>query len=110
MSRGRGRPSWVTGTKLTFLDRYADEWQKATDEGLVEAGKFYTRITKHFIKKYGWHFDRWSDKQCPDPDPATIDNDEPQDGLTSDEVAARNEYFRKLRRVSLLECVVWLCY
>lgn len=91
-----------------FLSHYADDWQKATDGGLIKAGKFYTWITKHFIKKYGWHFDRWSDQMCPDPDPATINEDKPQDGLTNDEIIARNEYFQKMRGVSKL-FFVWLC-
>lgn len=100
-ARPRGRPTWVSGTKLVFLEQYGGDWQKATDTSLVVAGKFYTKVTKRFIKKYGWHFDRWADKNCPDPDPATIDEDDSQEHLTADEVLKRNKYFRELRGVSV---------
>lgn len=98
-NRPRGRPSWVSGSKLIFLERYAADWQKATDSSLVAAGHFYTKVAKHFIKKYGWHFDRWVDKECPDPDPETIDDDD-QEELSDDEVAKRQKYFRDIRGVS----------
>lgn len=104
MARGgtgaRGRPTWVSGTKLTFLEQYSSDWQNATDMGVDAAGQFYTRITKRFIKKYGWGFDRWADKVCPDPEPNTIDDDDSQDGLTVDEIMKRQEYFREMRGVS----------
>ena len=106
----RGRPTWVSGTKLVFLGQYADDWQKATDTGLAAAGVFYTKVAKRFIKKYGWHFDRWTDKVCPDPDPATIDEDDSQDGLSNEEIAKRHEYYREIRSVSYnrpcLVCVI----
>jgi hypothetical protein len=96
----RGRPSWVVGTKLEFLLQYSADWRKATDIGLVAAGNFYTKVTKRFIKKYGWNFDRWTDIDCPNPDPETIDDDDSQEGLTDEEVNQRHEYFRELRVVS----------
>lgn len=99
-SRIRGRPSWVVGTKLDFLVQYSGDWQTATDGGLVSAGRFYTKVTKRFIKKYGWFFDRWADKNCPDPDPVTIDEDSTEDDLTDEEVTKRQEYFRAMRGVS----------
>lgn len=100
-NRTRGRPSWVSGTKLTFLSKYSDEWQEATDTSLVVAGRFYTRVTKRFIKKYGWHFDRWTDKECPDLDPDTIDDDDDQQGLTDEEISKRSQYYREMRGVSV---------
>jgi hypothetical protein len=106
--RTRGRPSWVTGTKLVFLEQYAEQWQKATDTNLVAAGHFYTKVTRRFIKKYGWHFNRWTDKDCPDPDPATIDEDDTQDRLTKEEAVKRNEYYQDLRAVSC-NSLVWTC-
>jgi hypothetical protein len=83
------------------LSQYSADWLKATDIGLVAAGNFYTKVAKRFIKKYGWYFDRWSDKECSDPDPDTIDDDDGQEGLTEEEVDKRHEYFKEIRGVSL---------
>lgn len=100
-NRPRGRPSWVSGTKLTFMERYVADWQKATDTSLAAAGHFYTKVAKGFIKKYGWHFDRWTDKDCPDPDPeSTDDDDDDQEGLSDDEILKRQKYYRDMRGVS----------
>lgn len=96
----RGRPSWVTGTKLTFLERYSEDWQKAIDMGLTQAGIFYDRVTRRFIKRFGWFFDRWSDPEDdPDIDEAALDDEDPQDGLSMEEVEKRNKYFHELRDV-----------
>jgi hypothetical protein len=105
-----GHPTWVTGNKFMFPDQYGAEWQKATDTSLVVAGKFYTTVTKRFIKKFGWHFNCWTDKECPDLDPATQDEDDSQDGLSEDEIAKRQAYYRELCNVhalfSVLTCLV----
>lgn len=106
-NRTCGRPSWVFGTKLTFLSQYSDDWRQATDKGLVAAGNFYTKVTKRFIKKYGWDFDHWTDKVCVDLDPDTMDDDETQEGLSEQEVNKRHEYFRALRGVSINH-LVWI--
>lgn len=99
--KARGRPTWVTGTKFIFLDQYAREWKQATDAGLAAAGSFYTKVAKLFIKKYGWFFDRWADKICPDPDVNALDDDDDdQAGLPNDEIEKRNKYFQELRSVS----------
>ena len=45
-ARPRGRPTWVSGTKLAFLSQFSSDWQCATDTSLVAAGKFYTKVTK----------------------------------------------------------------
>jgi len=100
-NHSRGHPSWVSGSKLAFLSQYSADWQKATDTSLVAASQFYMTITKHFIKKYGWGFDRWTDKDCLDPNPDTInDDDDDQETLTEQESTKRNEYFRATRGIS----------
>lgn len=101
----RGRPSWVVGTKLAFLDQYSADWQRATDEGVVVAGRFYTRITKCFIKKYGWHFNRWEDKECDDLHEDTIDDDEIEEDVDNDERERRSAYYNQMREVSDLPCM-----
>ena len=96
----RGRPSWVTGTKLDFLDHYSEDWQKSVDKGSGPAGLFYTKVTKRFIKKYGWYFDRWlGNDDVPDPEESTIDDEDSQDGVSPEEVAKRNVYYVDLRAV-----------
>ena len=95
-----GHPSWVIGSKLTFLNQYSDDWQKAVDISLNHAGHFYDVVTKHFIKKHGWHFDRWSDvDDIVKLDQATMDDKDSQEGLSEEEVEKRNKYFRDLRDV-----------
>jgi hypothetical protein len=103
----RGHPSWVTGTKLEFLDQYSVDWQTAIDKGTHAAGLFYTKITKCFIKKYGWDFNRWSSSdEVPDPDESTINDEDSQEGLSDDEVTKQNEYFHDLREVRF-SYLVW---
>jgi hypothetical protein len=96
-----GRPSWVTGTKFTFLNQYSEDWQKATDEGVIVAGRFYTKITKCFIKKYGWHFDRWEDKECNDVDEESLDDEDLEDGVDNEELKLRTAYYRQMREVNI---------
>jgi hypothetical protein len=96
----RGRPSWVVGTKFVFLNQYSEDWQRATDQGVVVAGRFYTKITKRFIKKYGWHFNRWEDKDCMDLDEETIDDEEAYEGTDNEEIEQRALYYKELREVS----------
>jgi hypothetical protein len=95
-----GCPSWVVGTKFTFLNQYSEDWQKATDQGVVIAGRFYTQITKRFIKKYGWHFNRWEDKDCEDLDEETMDDEDSHEGVGNEECEQRLAYYEQLREVS----------
>lgn len=102
-----GHCTWVTGTKLIFLDQYSTDWQQAVDTGLMQAGAFYTKVTKCFIKKYGWHFNRWTDlDDVLEPDEDTLNDKEPQDSLTVEEVTNRNKYFHELHAVRHL-CHLW---
>ncbi|KAF9065248.1 hypothetical protein BDP27DRAFT_1366504 [Rhodocollybia butyracea] len=47
----RGRPGWVTGNKLVYLERYFTEWRTAREAGKV--GEFYTLMTKRLYAKFG---------------------------------------------------------
>ena len=95
-----GHPSWVVGTKFVFLNQYSEDWQRATDQGVIVASRFYTKITKRFIKKYGWHFNRWEDKECMDLDEKTIDDEEAYEGTDNEETTRRSLYYKELREVS----------
>lgn len=105
----RGRPSWVTGSKLAFLNRYAEEWQKAVDTSPLIAGQFYTRVTKRFIKQYGFFFDRWLGSENIELlDNEALDEEESQEGLSQEDVIKRHAYYIDLREVSLrTNCLLW---
>lgn len=97
----RGRPSWATGSKLTFLKQYAEDWQKAIDAGLPVAGQFYTKVTKRFIRQYGFFFNRWEERNDLEIlDSEALDEEFTQNGLSEDEVAKRHAYYVDLREVS----------
>ena len=63
-----GRPSWVLGPSSLFESVL---WWLASGyrQGSRHGDNFYTKVTKRFIKKYGWDFDHWTDKVCVDLDP-----------------------------------------
>ncbi|KAF9067627.1 hypothetical protein BDP27DRAFT_1364695 [Rhodocollybia butyracea] len=47
----RGRPGWVTGTKLVYLEHYFTEWKTVWEAGKV--GEFYTLMMKRLYAKFG---------------------------------------------------------
>ncbi|KAJ7507625.1 hypothetical protein B0H11DRAFT_2218460 [Mycena galericulata] len=90
----QGKPSWVTGTKLAFFERYKEPWISAGDK----PGHFYSDITKRFLIKYGW--DRQYSERGADLEEDTDDPDE--DAVAAflspeDEVEERAEYYFMLR-------------
>lgn len=106
-----GRTSWVTGTKLTFLDSRRETWQRAVDAGPAKAGQFYSNITKLFIKKYGYdlplHEDLEVDVEDP-PDECVDDEDPEQEDMDEEEAERRSEIYNTIRTVSYFlfcECV-----
>ncbi|KAJ7480365.1 hypothetical protein B0H11DRAFT_2421170 [Mycena galericulata] len=90
----QGKVSWVTGTKLAFLERYKEPWISAGDT----PARFYSDITKRFILKYGWD-ERYSQRG----DDLEDDTDDPKDEEVAafvspeDEVEERAEYYYRLR-------------
>lgn len=93
----RGRKSWVTGPAYDFLAPTAEQWQQARDLGLGAAGIFYTQVTKRFIKKFGWDFDR---KELTNSPEDALDDEDSQEGVGDEEIEERNTDYKKLRRVS----------
>ncbi|KAI0039111.1 hypothetical protein FA95DRAFT_1577808 [Auriscalpium vulgare] len=68
------RPPWARGTKLAFLERWVSEYRKiAGNKGKVN--KFYTKIARMFIIKYGYDLpvDQDTTKVLEDPDQAQLD-------------------------------------
>ena len=102
MSKKLGRPSWVIGAKLRFFLVASDEWQDAKRKSQQDAGVFYTNFTKKFIACFGWHFDfKKDDKEWQEPSPEQWANITDTTGLSEEEAAKRQEYFRDLRKVSV---------
>jgi hypothetical protein len=98
----RGKKSWVTGTKLAFLERRKQEWRFAVQAD--RAGAFYTKVAKLFILKYGWAFDLRLDLEndTEDPDDETAEEIEEEDNTLSDEENEEcYEYYTDLRTVCL---------
>ncbi|KAJ7152145.1 hypothetical protein C8R43DRAFT_1127226 [Mycena crocata] len=90
----QGKPSWVTGIKLAFFERYKDAWDLSGDD----PGTFYKEMAMRFILKYGWDplfAERGHDLE--------VDNDDPtEDELDAfesppDEDDQRHKHFNNLR-------------
>ncbi|KAF7965359.1 hypothetical protein HWV62_44273 [Athelia sp. TMB] len=96
----RGKKSWVSGTKLRFLQSHNDAWVSATKEGPNTAAVFYSNVSKLWIKKYGWHFDYKTDldEDMPDPSLDALHDPEPEEAVDDDEAARRREYNEKMRK------------
>lgn len=98
----RGRPSWADGTKEVFLSLRAGDWQIAVDQGLRQTGDFYTKLTKLWILKYGWHFDPMLDLEVDTEDPlddAVDDVDLDADEIDEAEREKRHKYHTSMRTV-----------
>ncbi|KAF7967885.1 hypothetical protein HWV62_32828 [Athelia sp. TMB] len=99
MSKTLGRPSWVIGAKLRFFAVASDEWQDAKKKGQLAAGVFYTNFTKKFIACFGWHFDfKKDDKEWVELSHEQWENIKDTTGLSEEETAKRQEYYRELRK------------
>ncbi|KAJ7870631.1 hypothetical protein B0H14DRAFT_3573811 [Mycena olivaceomarginata] len=48
-----GKLSWVHGTKKKFFARRKEEWLREAEKR--QAGTFYTKMAKLYIRKYGYH-------------------------------------------------------
>ncbi|KAJ7604195.1 hypothetical protein DFH06DRAFT_1349629 [Mycena polygramma] len=90
----QGKPSWIEGEKLAFMERYRGEW---LDAG-AERGAFYTTQTKRFLLKTGWD-PRFAECGC-DFDPGVPDptEEELEDFVSpTEDVEEKTEYFLLLR-------------
>ncbi|KAJ6478369.1 hypothetical protein C8R45DRAFT_934138 [Mycena sanguinolenta] len=93
---GRNITTWVHGTKKVFFERRKAEWIRESEK--KNAGPFYTKMAKLFIKKYGRHIQ--------DDQDLTEDVDDPPDDaadevvhevLTPEEQQFRTEHLKALR-------------
>jgi len=49
-----GQHSWVKGSKLEFFEACEEEFFDACDDGTVAVGKFYHKMSRLFILRWGW--------------------------------------------------------
>ncbi|KAJ7772153.1 hypothetical protein B0H14DRAFT_3164805 [Mycena olivaceomarginata] len=91
-----GKRSWVYGTKLKFFERRKEEWLRASEEKTVS--KFYTKIGKLYLIKYGYHVGDDQDlaEDVEDPPDSAVD-EVVHEVLTAEEVSFRAEYQKTLR-------------
>lgn len=103
-----GKISWIHGTKLKFFALRSEEWKAANEMGVVEVGKFYTKITNLYLLKYG---DLKDNEDLKDDVPDPTDPDAPLPGaaeMSAEQAAEQSEYMqsiRKVRRTKLLRVV-----
>ncbi|KAF7968788.1 hypothetical protein HWV62_29302 [Athelia sp. TMB] len=99
-----GKKSWVSGTKLRFLQSHNAAWESASREGPDAATVFYSNMAKLWIKKYGWHFNHEDDLEVDTPDPLLDTLGEPEEPVDDEEAARRREYNDTMRkRVSTVD-------
>lgn len=100
-----GKKSWVFGTKLQFFSSRKDAWLAATQNSdKVKAGKFYDKMAKLYIKKYGTEMGWFEDLEEDIDDPCEEDVDEAGaedlEDLSEEEAERRSKFFKELRTVS----------
>lgn len=99
----RGKKSWVFGTKLKFFSSRKDTWVTASAGGKdkLGAGKFYDKMAKLYMKKYGemdWMDDLEEDTEDTSED--DLNDSEEVENLDEEEAERRSKFFRELRSVS----------
>ncbi|KAJ7029325.1 hypothetical protein C8F04DRAFT_1264987 [Mycena alexandri] len=91
-----GRQSWVWGTKLVFFAKRKAQWLKQAEDG--QAGTFYTKMMKLYIKKYGYQLADDEDFAMDVEDPPDEAADEVvHERLTPEEQNFRAAYTKTLR-------------
>ncbi|KAF7971006.1 hypothetical protein HWV62_22269 [Athelia sp. TMB] len=88
-----GKKSWVSGTKARFLHSHNNAWISATSQGPDKAVKFYSDVTKLFIKKYGWYHDLEKDLEEDTVDPTLESLQEPEEPVDKEETDRRSAYY-----------------
>lgn len=76
------------------------DWQVAMAIGPDTAGTVHWKVTKLFIKKYGWHFNHEDDVPDGIPDPPDSSLLDPEPSINKDESKAHHEYYTATCKVS----------
>ncbi|KAJ7713261.1 hypothetical protein B0H14DRAFT_3523509 [Mycena olivaceomarginata] len=91
-----GKVSWAWGTKLEFFDKRKTAWVTA-HKGKT-AGDFYTKLTKLYLVKYGYHLADEEDFEVDVADPPDwVANKVVNEVLTEEESTFRQEYYGRFR-------------
>ncbi|KAJ7017505.1 hypothetical protein C8F04DRAFT_1200386 [Mycena alexandri] len=102
----RGKVSWIHGTKLVFFEKRAEEWKVANDMGVVQLGRFYTKITNLYLLKYGHEMEDDEDLKDDVEDPTNPDAALPgSENLTEEEATAHSENTIRVRK----RIAAWYC-
>jgi hypothetical protein len=95
-----GRNSDVKGSKLAFLKSRREEFVEGQEVGLDMAGKFYTKITRLWLLKYGYDLEFSKDKEdCDEPDEQLASKRLDWSDLPEEETSHRKGIYDKTREV-----------
>ncbi|KAJ7602792.1 hypothetical protein DFH06DRAFT_1351026 [Mycena polygramma] len=94
--RPTGKLPWVWGTKLVFFENRKEEWLRESESN--QTGTFLTKVSKLYVRKYGWHIADNQDLAVDVEDPPDSAADEVVHQILSEEEAAlRAGHMKKLR-------------
>ncbi|KAJ6469661.1 hypothetical protein C8R47DRAFT_1078031 [Mycena vitilis] len=97
-----GKPGWVKGTKLPWLQGYKQAFLDAVE--VKKNGVLYDTIAHDYLSIYGYNTAWDADLEPGQTVADDVDPDEDINLLSPEEAAARAEYFKKLRN----KIGVWL--
>jgi hypothetical protein len=95
-----GRNSDVKGGKLAFLESHQEEFVEAQEVGLDVAGKFYTKMTRLWLLKYGYDLAFSEDNEdCDEPDEHLAGERLDWSDLPEEEMSHRKGIYGKTQEV-----------
>jgi hypothetical protein len=100
--KGSGRGSWAKGSKLDFLEARKEEFLEAQEVGGQEVGRFYHKVARLFVRKWGWNLPLDEDGDIVE-EVAEITAANPlnfSDDCDDGEAARRRDFYDTLRTVS----------
>ena len=88
------------------MEKYGDQWIASRLQG--NAGEFYRRITRLWMKKYPLDLPLEEDSPVPLPDPPEVGLDEVLgvDVVSDEEAEQRAAYYERLRAVSVYAILI----
>ncbi|KAJ7016688.1 hypothetical protein C8F04DRAFT_1280798 [Mycena alexandri] len=102
----RGKVPWIHGTKLVFFEKRAEEWKVANDLGVVQLGRFYTKVTNLYLLKYGHEMQDDEDLEEDVEDPTDPDVVLPgSENLSEDDAKVQSENTIRVRK----RIAAWYC-
>ncbi|KAJ6463637.1 hypothetical protein C8R47DRAFT_1225128 [Mycena vitilis] len=90
-----GKPGWVQGSKLPFMETFRDAFLAAVE--VKKQGALYDTIAHEYLDKYGYHTAWDGDLEEGQVVADDVDPDEDVNALSPEEANSRAAYFKKLR-------------